>query len=759
MMQLQDDSWHEAPEPPPHKSALDLFQLIKIFRQSKWLVLAITLLGTGAAIYIGAQRTPTYTAAASIIIEPHENQVVDMAAVTAAMPADEFTVATQLKLLTSREHVEQVMDSLHLFDDPAYRPDPETETARSLPFGLDYLIGQALAWLPDKEPLSSPAASSLADHLSPKDAAIEQFSNALEVRQEGKSFVLTVLFTAPDPIKAAAIANRTAALFVDRARADKLKATSEASGWLGERVAVLRDELTKAEGAVEEFRARNGLFYTRAGSVDLDASELAALNNELVRLRTDAANRRATLALIEQKRGGGEDLDEVAEIGASPTILRLRQDEGNLVRREAELAAVYGPRHPNMVTVRGEREKVTAKISQEINGIIQSLNDGLRLMEARQQEIEDQIGSLRARGTQQSQSEIQLRELEREAQASRTLYDTFLQRFKETKEQQALVQPDVRIVSRALPPNAPSSPGPKVFGVIGFTVSFMASTLAALLVARLDKSLREAGQIKSRLGIETICTVPALKLPRGQTPHRYLLDRPLSAYAEAIRSAYLAIRDGLKPDNYNRKPGAHVVLVTSSLPGEGKSTFALSLATLIAQQGHKALIVDLDIRHPSVHRDFRDMPAAGIIEYCNDEDMSWRSIIHEDVTSGLNVIVGQGRGERKCLNPVALMENDRLRAVFRELRLEYDLIVIDSPPLLGVIEARMATAFADAAIFVIGWGKVDVETAQESLQYLRRAQLPVVGAVLTQVHMARQAKYYNDHLAKHYKKFDRYYIN
>jgi capsular exopolysaccharide synthesis family protein len=760
MMQLRDASWTEPAEGEGARSGrLDVFQLLRIFRQYKWLILGITVLGTLAAAYLGAQRTPTYTATASMMIEPRQNQVVDMEAVVAALAADEYTVATQTKLLLSREHIELVMASMDLFHDPEFSPSPGSERSGPLPVVLDGLISQAVAWLPETAQRQvTPTRHDASGPVSPKDAAIERFADRLDVRQEGKSYVISVQFTSPDPIKAAAIANRTAALFVENARESKLAATSQASAWLGERVSALREEVTQAERAIEDFRVQNGLYSTRAGA-DLDLSELEALNNELVRLRTEIASRRATLGLIEQKRAAGQSLDEVAEVGSSPAIQRLRQDESALLRREAELSATLGPRHPSMVMLAFEKEKIKAKIDQELGHIVQALTDGQALMESRQQAIQDEIAGLRTKGARQSQLEIQLRELEREAQATRELHDTFLQRFKETREQQALVQSDVHIVSRALPPNAPASPGPKVFGAVGFTVSFMGSALLALLVARRDRALRDAVQIKHAFGLDTICTVPALRLRRGKMPHQYMLAKPLSAYAEAMRSAYLALREELDIEAEAPSRAGRTVLITSSLPGEGKSTFALSLATLIAQQRHKVLIIDLDLRHPSVHRGVSVVPAAGIIEYCADEALAWQDIVQEDPPTKLHAIVSHGPKAPVCPNPVALMESERLRALFQTLRQEFDVIVIDSPPLLGVIEARMATAFADAAIFAVGWGKVDAETAQEALHYLRRAELPVVGATLTQVNLDKQARYYDARLAKHRRKFDRYYVN
>ena len=716
---------------------LDFFQFAKILRQYKWLVLGITLLCTGAAYYIGTKQTPTYTATASVIIEPGRDQAIGTEALVSAAATDEFTVATQMNLLSSRKHIERVMDSLDLFNDEEFN-DSESD-----------------------QPQVTPDIKSAVAHETSKEAAIERFMDRLEVRQEGKSYVISVRFTSTDPVKAAGIVNQTTELYVSGARADKLKATDEASGWLGNRVETLREEVKQAENAVEQFRTENSLFYTREGSTDLDDSELLAQNTELVRLNTEVANQRELMQLIEKKKARGESLDELPEIGSSPTIVRLRQDESALLRREAELAVTYGKRHPTMVAIAEEKAKIAAKINKETIRIVEALRTTLQLMEIHKSTIENKIAALHDKSNKQGQLEIKLRELEREAQASRKLYDTLLQRFKETREQQALVQSDVRVVSSAAPPSFPSSPGPTVFAVVGFTASLLMSTLAALLAARLDKSVRDPARIKEELGLDMICSVPSLNLRAQPLPHRYLIEKPLSAYAEAMRSAYLSIRDNLRVGGaaHPSESRAKVILVTSSLPSEGKSTFAMSLATLIGQQQHKALIIDLDIRHPTIHRNLNSSPPAGIVEFCQNERLAWTDIVYHDRYAQLDVIVGYGSGEQTCPNPVTMMESGRLQEIFQTLREHYDLIIIDSPPVLAVSEARMVMSFADAAVFVMRWGKVDVETAREAIGYLNRAELPIVTAVLTQVNMAKQAKYYDDKVSKHYKKFEKYYTN
>ena len=387
------------------------------------------------------------------------------------------------------------------------------------------------------------------------------------------------------------IANQIAERFVDDQLKGKLSATDKATGWLEQRLAELKVEVQKSDQAVARYKVENNI--VEAGGGTLNDQELADLNGQLIGARTELADLQAKLRLVRDLRGSEVALESVSDVTNSPVILRLREQVTELERQESELRTLYGERHPRMLQLRDEKDKVAAAIRSEVGRVARTMENDVRVAASRVASIEAALGGLKNRNTKDRAASVQLAELERVALANRTLYEQLLQRFNETRDQQGIVQADARVVAMAAPPAVPSSPGPKLFAAAGFTVSLVLGSLLAILLERLDRGLRSAREVETALGLTTLGLVPRLdRLRRNQRPHQYLREKPLSSYAEAIRGVLTA----LKLSNPQNPP--KVILVTSSLPEEGKTTFAVSLASLVARSQKRVLLIDLDLRHP-----------------------------------------------------------------------------------------------------------------------------------------------------------------
>jgi capsular exopolysaccharide synthesis family protein len=466
-----------------------------------------------------------------------------------------------------------------------------------------------------------------------------------------------------------------------------------------------------------------------------------------VRLRE--LERQAKLSLVRGLRGRGQGLDAIGDVVASPVIVNLRAQEAQLLREEAEMRSLYGERHPKIQQLNSEKANIQAKIDAEVARITRVLENDVAITAARVRTIESQLGGMKSRTTQDREAEVRLRELERQAETSRTLYEAFLARFKEMREQQEIVEPDSRLVAIATPPTRPSSPGAKLFSAAGFLVSGVLATILALLLDRLDRGLRSAREVEAVLGLPTLALVPRLdRLKRAQRPYQYLLDKPLSAYTEAIRSIYMA----LKLTSVDRVP--KVILVTSSLPEEGKTTIAVSLATFIARSHKRVLLLDLDLRHPSVHRELGWSVSHGLVEYLID-DRPLDEVIQQDLESGLHFLPVKAQTS----NPTDLLESARLRELVELCRERYDFVIVDSAPLISVTDSRLAALLADRTLFAIKWGATVESAAQDAVQTLREIGADLAGAVLTQIDLRRHAQYHYADIGEYYAKTKNYYVN
>jgi capsular exopolysaccharide synthesis family protein len=738
-------------------SAADTVDLLSLFRllwRRKLLVGGLLLLGTVGAYLYGKNLTPTYTAKSVVLVDPQESQIVDVQSVLSGLPAEGATMATQIKLVQSRTFVARVMDELRLFDDPEFNAALRPEDGPQLSLSLTEPLRKLMALVPDewliatglaREPVT--VLESEAPRLA-REAAIDVFLAGLEVGNEGGTYLIGIDYTSTDPAKAARIANRLAELYVDDQLKAKLLTTDRASVWLEERLGALKEEVRAAEEAVQRYKAANNLVDTQSGML-LNDQELSDLNRELITARADLAERQAKLSLVRGLRGRGQGLDAIGDVVASPVIVNLRAQEAQLLREEAEMRSLYGERHPKIQQLNSEKANIQAKIDAEVARITRVLENDVAITAARVRTIESQLGGMKSRTTQDREAEVRLRELERQAETSRTLYEAFLARFKEMREQQEIVEPDSRLVAIATPPTRPSSPGAKLFSAAGFLVSGVLATILALLLDRLDRGLRSAREVEAVLGLPTLALVPRLdRLKRAQRPYQYLLDKPLSAYTEAIRSIYMA----LKLTSVDRVP--KVILVTSSLPEEGKTTIAVSLATFIARSHKRVLLLDLDLRHPSVHRELGWSVSHGLVEYLID-DRPLDEVIQQDLESGLHFLPVKAQTS----NPTDLLESARLRELVELCRERYDFVIVDSAPLISVTDSRLAALLADRTLFAIKWGATVESAAQDAVQTLREIGADLAGAVLTQIDLRRHAQYHYADIGEYYAKTKNYYVN
>lgn len=751
-----------------HGDAIDIKNLINIVRRRRTVLLWSICLGTALAALAAGLITPRYTATSAVVIQPHQARVIDLEAVVDDLAPDEVTVETQIELLTSRELAEHVVQELGLLSDPEFnlaieeQVDGSRAIARWLPDADDTaraLLTQISAWLHEYGPTVEGVATELAPDTGEPPAeemggvpashqleeVVAAFLKKLEVSRGGRSYVVSIDYTSTDPEKAARIANAVAQSYVHTQLADKLAATTRATRWLTERVEQLRERLLESERAVEEYRTVNQLVDSRGTT--LNAQQLATVNATLIAARAERADKEARLEQVRQALESGGSYDAIAEVIASPFITMLREQETALLRQKAQLSREYGERHPLMLQVEAELQDLTAKFDREARNIIRALEDEVMVARRRQRALEESLDEAKSQSAVIGQAGIQLAELEREAAANRTIYETFLTRLTETREQQDLLQADARVISAAFVPEEPSFPKPRLMVVSGFGASLMMGVLLAFLTEHLDRSVRTGRHLEEMLGVSSLGLVPSIR-PR-QKHHQYLLEKPLSEYAEAIRS----VRKSLQLSNVDRPP--KIVMVTSTLPGEGKTTLATSLAASCASSGFNTILVDLDLRHPSVAREVSEPIKADLIDFMTDK-ASLEDIIHTVPSVERLSYIPIKQLTRSPLN---LLESQKMSSLLADLRARYDYVVLDTPPALGITDARTTALLADAVLFVVRWQQTKAEPAQKGLEVLLDSHARVAGAVLTQVNLRRLRKLAYGDSAADYDGYKKYYQN
>jgi succinoglycan biosynthesis transport protein ExoP len=509
---------------------IDVLAVAGVLRRRKWFILSIAAAGALVGLVLGLRTIPEYTAQATVVVEPREEPLAEDQARPRGYSEDPGAFGTQKQIIQSRALVARIMADLGLYDDPEFNPALRAEDD-------GFSVSAALTKLVAALPKSWLVATGLADVVQPavpappipperaQQRAVDAFKGRLEVGSEEGSWVITIDFTSDDPAKAAVIANRTAELYVQSQIDAKSANIGETARWLREQIKDLREEVRTAEAAVERFRAENDLLD--ANEVSLSEQQLAEISRELVGARAELAAQRAKLQEVEDLRGRGQ-LDAVAEVVASPVIIGLRQQETELLRNEAQLAQEYGQRHPLIQQLVREKANIAAKIAQEIARTVRALESAAQVAGARVAALEEEIEASKTTSTGDRATAVQLRELEREAAAARSLYETLLQNLAQVGARQDFVRSDVRVLSLAKTPDGPSSPGLVVFAGAGFTVSMICGGLIALLRERLDHGLRGARQARAALGLPVLALVPKLgRIKAYEKPHRYLAAKPM----------------------------------------------------------------------------------------------------------------------------------------------------------------------------------------------------------------------------------------
>ncbi|MDF1586071.1 GumC family protein [Marinimicrococcus flavescens] len=752
--------------PHEHSPATTVRDVLLLVRRRKWLIMLGTAIGTSLSVALAMSSQPQYTATAAIVIEPSQAPVAGMSWGAPSITSDIHMVSTQLDIIRSRQQMARVLDDLKLLERPAFRTAVEEQFTDSAT-RIVRLVSAAAAWFPEmvtrttaasglpamlvSSPAAMPGETAAVDDAGAAmwarqvhEAAIDAFNKRFGASQEADSRVISIRFTATDPALAADVVNRAAELYVQAQLTNKLSEVERISLWLSERIAVMGEEVRAAEAAVQSYRAEAGL--TDEQRARSDQLELMELNRALGMARVDLLDLQSKKETIDRARGRG-DTQALLGLVSSPILISLRERELELGRQEAELSSSFGSRHPRMQLLVEEKKQLSAKISQEAGRLALDLDRERSRAAEQVRQLESQIAAYKAQDYQRGGAEVGLRQLERQSEASRRIYELFLQRFKEIGEQQAIIEPDAQVISYANPPVRPSSLSPKIFSLLGFTASLGASALLALVAEGLDRRARSARQMERVTGLRVLGVVPRLRSSRAARPDRYLLERPISGYAEAMRSTYTALRFS-DPEEAPR-----TVLVTSALGNEGKTTFALSLATAARQWGHRVMLVDADLRHPSVARAAGVRVEAGLVEVANGEVALADAIVTTE--NGLDIL-GIAEASR---NLTGLMGNRKVQELFDKLRDSYELVVIDSPPVLAVTDARITAAQVDRTIFAVGWRQTPVSAVRRALQLLRDSRASMAGVVLLRVDARSYMYYENEDGANYYRKIKGYYVD
>jgi len=692
-----------------------------IWRQ--WTLIAgVMLLGLLlGAIYISRQ-VPLYTATAQVLLDPRKEKAAGPDSVYTDTALDLSVVESEMAIIRSTVLLRRVVEKERLLGDNEFG-GPPAAASRST----------------DGDPSQAGAEKTVetldeSDGISPEIAtATEGIKNAVKVSRAGQAYVINIAFTSDSPAKAARLANAVADAYVVDKLDARFEAAKRASSWLNDRLVDLRQQLRNSEEAVAKFRADNNLVQAAPGAT-LNQDQLAPLNARLLAARADAAEKKAHLDLLEKLKTTGGDLNTLPEAANSGVIADLRRQENDISRQEADLLSRYTGSHPLVVNLRAQLADIRRNIAAEIRRLADNVKNDYNLALARQDAAERALHDASGQTDLDASKAITLRELERTASVNKSLFEDFLQRARLTQEQSTFEARDARIITPALAPGAPSSPKRTQIMLTALILGLIGGLGGAYLVEMLNAGFTTPHQIEELLEIPLLASVShrgrrtasddgALSLPQ------YPLQKPLARYSEIIRS----LRNAIQMSDVDHPP--KVIQVTSTVPGEGKTTIALMMATSAAHSGQRVLFIDCDLRRPSASRLLAGEKSAGLIE-CLIGGTQMEDAIFYNEQYRLYLLPSGG----KTQNQSDLLSSKRMKELIAGLRNKFDTVIIDTPPMGPVIDPLIVSNLVDKVVYVVRWASTAREMVQQSIQQIS-GHKKVAGIVFNHVIDGRAKKY------------------
>ena len=736
----------------PEDDTIDLRQILSTLWRGKWIVLICAVIALVLAFLAVAQQEPEYRATTTVLFDRQEANVMSGEELLAQTEINSETLQNQIEILRSTSLVGRVVDELNLEANPVFNPalrPPEEGLFDwlSIPPEVDeFLLNIGLKSLPPPPPPPEEAARRLRLNV------INSVTGAMDLQPVRGSRVIRVSYTTPNPRLSARLANTTAEQYIVEQLEGKLEATRAATTWLSDRVEQLQQKVEADERAVAD--ARTKLSVEAGQGLEITQQQLSALNTSLSTVRSEVTSLEAQARRLREALNEGRDLGALTEFRASPIIAQLRGEESELLSQQVTLEATVPEEHPARLRVQAQLEETRRKMREEAERVVGAIEVDLRAARDREAALVADVRDLEDKALAQGQASVELRQLERQAEASRILYENLLARLQETDQQEDLQSADARVLSAAEPPLRPESSSRNRTLALGGIVGVMAGIGLVFLLDRLNNTFRSPGQLEQMTGRTVLATVPLAgsSLARKDVI-KVLREKPNSSLAESVRN----LRTSLLFSNVDQPP--KVVMFTSSVPREGKSTTSMLTALTSRQMGKSAIIVDCDLRMPALSKVLADAGEArgsGLLALM-DGTATLDEAVFKEPETGLHVLMTRPSERMSGINAADILASHKFRDLVRQLSETYDLVVLDTPPTLVVTDARIVSSLADAVVFVVRWDKTPRAAVTEGLRELSTVEARVAGIALTMVNEARASKYAYDGYSYYKGRYRDYY--
>jgi succinoglycan biosynthesis transport protein ExoP len=729
------------------------YMLAVLRRQWRVVFLAVVVSVAFAILYL-VTAVPKYTSSASLLIDTGNQQIADQLSTITGVSQDETWVLSQVELLKSDRIARAVSERLDLKDNPTFMTEK---------LGLFRAVFEAIrnavsisSWLQDQQ---APTPERIQEQI------VWALQQDLAVTRVTGTYVLALDYSSVDPQLAAKIAQAFADAYLTDQLDSKYEATRRAGDWLQNRISELREKSLQSDLAVQKFRAEKGLITTDGQLIS--EQQLQQINSQLVVARSDRSAAEAKYQRIETIINSGDMQSAVSESLDSTVINDLRTKYLEASRKEADIESRLGAKHVQAVRLRTEMSEYQRLMFEELGRIAQSYRSNVEVARNREKNLEEQVASATGVSATANDAQVQLRELEREADTYKKLYETFLQRYQESVQQQSFPVTEARVISAATVADFPSSPKKPLVAALGVFFGLMCGACIGAFREYRDRFFRTGDQIRETLGLEPLGTIPQIKPVPGEagrprvsnddprliskenTIANHVIDHPLSAFAETLRSAKIGVDLLIGP----KRP--KLIGMVSVLPGEGKSTLSINFAELLASQGARVLLIDADLRNPGATRQIGRQAERGILEALQD-GVPIRDLVMINPQTKLAFLPAVIK--RRVPYSSELLGSDAMERLILEVSDMFDYIIFDLPPLAPVVDARAISSTLDTYLLVVEWGRTARNAVKKTLLGNQAVAMKCAGVILNKVDTEKMKFYHTFGSSEfYYSRYSTYY--
>lgn len=700
-------------------STLDIRYLISAVRANALLIAAIILSALVIAFVMTMLDTPRYTARATLQINSQADRVLgkDEASVDdseGAWDTDRF-LQTQVDVLTSRGIADRVAKKLKLYGNSAFFTAMEAAPP---------------------QPGTPPSVV--------REATIGLLQGNLSIDLPRNSRIVAISFESTDPELAARISNAFATEFIAANLQRKFDSSAYARNFVAEQLAEAKTRLEASEMAVNNYARQAGLIRTRdaLGTDDNKSGQAggSVTTASLIQLNEAANTARAARIAAEgrwQAIATSKSALSAQEVISNPAVQELLKKRADVRTRLRQERAKHLEDHPAVIQLRAEADEVDKQLNTLIDGVRQSVRAQYDAAVQTERDLFGQVGALQNDTLAEQQRAVQYNLLAREADTNRTIYDGLLQRYKELNAASGISASNVSVIDDADAPLAPSSPNLFKNLALAFILGAGVAGIVVLFRSQFDDSIRVPEDVETKLKLPLLGVIPKSE----EEPDVALAD-PKSPVSEAYNSLGGSLL-------YSTTAGLpEVLLVTSAQPAEGKSITSLAVASGFARIGKRVVLIDMDLRRPTVHRRIGNDNAKGMSNLLTSHDPV-ESVVLPSGTPNLDLITSGPIPP----SPTELIASNRMQALIDELASKYDVVVVDSPPVLGLADAPLMSALVDGVMLVVEADRSRRGTLKSSMRRLRAMRPVILGAVLTKFDPKKVANRYSDYYGYDYYQY------